>query len=292
MPRSPLRPLCLPELVASPQTRADYIEANPPKFGPSGSRPPSLNDTTSFPIPPSPTSLKSFDSHRTSGLTAASLASPVATASTRTSLSVHNLPWNGESGSKRTSALSGMLSKAGIGTESSSKGWTLSSITSGLAEAATDKKPRASWSSAFGPSKSWFGGATPSEAEKPSTQKQIKLSPSMIAATAAVETPKAARPYSYPFPATRSPRVGTGLQYYTEQNPAPSDVRVQIPDPVSQDPPPAVQPFTTPVAASHVISVSPITSVIPQERPLESIPTRSLTHDSNVPDIRVSSGDI
>lgn len=74
-----------------------------------------------------------------------------------------------------------------------------------------------------------------------------RLSPSMISASAS--TPSLSnRPVSSPYPSaidppirsstcsapdlSRTPRVGSGLRYYTEQNPAPAQARVQIPDPV------------------------------------------------------------
>lgn len=57
----------------------------------------------------------------------------------------------------------------------------------------------------------------------------------MVAAVAEMEAMRPLRPLSSPYPTgntTRSPRIGVGLQYYTEKNPAPPDIRKQLPDPI------------------------------------------------------------
>ncbi|KAF8525163.1 hypothetical protein BU17DRAFT_84087 [Hysterangium stoloniferum] len=298
MPKPPPRPLCLPELVANPQTRLNFIQANPPKHGPLSSRPSSFYDCASnSSVPPSPTSTNDANSHRTSAATSTSLMSPGLTASTRTSLSVHNLPWNGDA-SKRSSGISGLLSRASNG---EGKGWNLGNLTKRDVE---DKKPRASWSSAFSGTKSWFGHPAAAESREDSAlmpntsdQREIKLSPSMIAA-GATSPSHHSRPMSSPYPmgSPRTPRVGTGLQYYSERNPAPANIRVQIPGPIDDQtldqPPPA---HLTNAEASMAISVNakesspvPGVSVLASPDVIESSPP---TRDSNVPDIRVSFGE-
>ncbi|KAF8530970.1 hypothetical protein JB92DRAFT_2825375 [Gautieria morchelliformis] len=335
MPRPPPRPLCLPDLVSNPQTRADFVLANPPKYGPSSSRSSSYSDSPYARAPPSPTSTNA-DSHRTSGATLASLASPGTPTSSRTSLSVHNLPWNGDAPKSPTTG-SGLLSMSGNSSEG--KAWSLGSL-GGAGAQATRQKPRGSWSSAFVNTKSWFGGAVtaePAEASSStSSQKEIKLSPSMIAASASAQS-ISNRPLSSPYPSvsevpilsptcsvdtTRPPKVGTGLRYYSERNPAPMHVRIQIPDPIdiqSHDPshssPPLPRHASTPISTfsnseKELPLVPDVTVCVPSPTlhltalkdadmirgenpgPL-SPPLTPPVHEreNNVPDIRVSSGE-
>lgn len=209
---------------------------------------------------------------------------------------MHNLPSNGD-GSKRSSGISGLLSRASNG---EGKGWNLGDFTKRAVE---DKKPRASWSSAFSGTKSWFGHPAALESHedsalmsKPSIDREIKLSPSMIAANTTSPS-QHSRPMSSPYPigSPRTPRVGTGLQYYSERNPAPANIRVQIPGLIDEqiiDQPPLQ--FIN-AEASMAISVNakelplvPGVSVFassPSPGIIESSPP---TRDSNVPDIRVS----
>lgn len=175
MPRPPPRPLCLPELVSNPQTRADFVLANPPRYGPPSSRSSLFSDSPYPRAPSSPTSTNDADSHRASGATLFSLNSPVTPASSRTSLSVHNISWNGDS--SRSSVIGdGLLSMPGDSSEG--KTWNFGKLSLGGGTPAVGQKPRTSWSSAFVSTKSWFGSATtagPVEAiPSASSSKEIK----------------------------------------------------------------------------------------------------------------------
>lgn len=156
MPRIPPHPLCLPELLADPQTKADYIQANPPRYG--NSRPSSYAESS---IPPSPSSMYGFDSHRHSRTTSSGSPSPPSTASlasTHTSLSIHNGTTNGTAvNSKRSSNLSQSSDKdAG---NRSSRTWSIGNLTFGGNAALAVAKPRATWTNNF-KTKSWFGNVT------------------------------------------------------------------------------------------------------------------------------------
>ncbi|GJJ13895.1 hypothetical protein Clacol_008152 [Clathrus columnatus] len=238
MPRVPPRPLCLPELLSDPQTKADYIQANPSRYGPN-SRPASTSEEGC--IPPSPSSIYGSERNRHSQTTSFGLPSPPSTASltsTHTSLSIHNGITHGISSmvdSKRSSITSQSSNKE----KRSSRTWSISNITLGGDTITAVNKPRATWSNTF-KTRSWFGNAAAaSEAKQEnvrndsSHQVEIKLSPSMIAAVAEKQVSQYSRPVSSPYPlsnnATRSPRIGVGLKYYTEKNPAPPDIRKQIP---------------------------------------------------------------
>jgi len=247
MPRPPPRPLCLPELVSNPQTRADFVLANPPRYGPSSTRSSTYSDSSYARVPPSPTSTNDADSHRASGATFASLNFPATPASSRTSLSVHNLSWNGD-----TANSFGLGSEMPSTQENSSggKSWNFGRLSLGGATSVVSQKQRTSWSSAFVNTRSWFGNTAAAEPAKAiasaSSQREIKLSPSMIAASASTQSVSNRSVYSS-FPPTsdepillptrnvdtsRSPKVGTGLRYYTERDPAPEKARVQISDPI------------------------------------------------------------
>ena len=95
-----------------------------------------------------------------------------------------------------------------------------------------------------------------------------RLSPSMIAASASTQS-MSNRPISSPYPSTsdalivsptdsvittRPHKVGTGLRYYTEQNPAPTHARVQIPDATDI---PDHDPLQSPLLPSHPYSSAP-----------------------------------
>jgi hypothetical protein len=172
-----------------------------------------------------------------------------------------------------------------------------------------------------------------------------RLSPSMIAAS--TSSPSISnRPVSSPYPpanappqhsptgsapdtsASRPPRVGSGLRYYTERNPAPTQIRVQIPDPIDpQDhdrPPPPTHPHHDPIpnpSTPTLTTFSGPTKQLPavpdvtvramsppsldlaalkdagmgraeNKGPLSPPPTPPVhERDSNVPHIRVSSGE-
>ena len=170
MPRPP-RPLFLPDIVSSPKARAEYAQSHPPIHGPSSSPPPQDADRA----PPSPTSTSGFNSHRASDATLVSLNSPLTSASTRTSWSVHNTSWSSEPSKSRSAADGGLLPSVGNGGET--KSWGISLGLGGRETAG--KNPRTTWSNAFANTKSWF--AAPVEAkeasrltQKPSSQKEIK----------------------------------------------------------------------------------------------------------------------
>lgn len=177
MPRRPPRPLCLPELVSNPQTRADFVLANPPKYGSSSSHS-SLYTDSGYPrAPPSPTSTNDADSHRASGATLASLTSPVTAASSRTSLSVHNVSSHGDPANSIGIGDGRFPMRGTAGTSTEGKSWGLGRLSLGGVSVASQKS-RASWSTAFVTTKSWFGGSNSSESAEtgPSTssQKEIK----------------------------------------------------------------------------------------------------------------------
>lgn len=160
MPRVPPRPLCLPELLLDPQTKADFIQANPPRHGPN-SRPPSAFEEYS--LPPSPSSAHGPDYHRHSRATSPPPPSTASLTSNYTRLSLHHAE------STRTSVFS--LSSSDK-EKRSSKTWSIGDISFGDAIA----KPRATWSNTF-KTKSWFGGITAvNEAKqlKPHVQSEIK----------------------------------------------------------------------------------------------------------------------
>lgn len=157
----------------------------------------------------------------------------------------------------------------------------------------------------------------------------------MIAASVSAQS-MPNRPVSSPYPSSsdapvvsptgsvdatiRSPKVGTGLRYYTERNPAPVDARVQIPDPVedsdSSEFPrcpsdqligettstvstaeklPLVPDVTvrTPSPTLHEAALKDLDLLRGENTgPLSPPPTPPvLERESNVPRIRISSGD-
>lgn len=159
MPRIPPRPLCLPELLLDPQTKADYIQANPPRYG-TNSRPSSAFD--GYSLPPSPSSVNGPHYHEHSRATSPPPPSTASLTSAYTNLSLHHAE------STRTSIFSLSSDKD----KRSSKTWSLGDIAFGDAIA----KPRATWSNTF-KTKSWFGGvaaATEAKQGRPPVQSEIK----------------------------------------------------------------------------------------------------------------------
>lgn len=107
----------------------------------------------------------------------------------------------------------------------------------------------------------------------------------MIAAAAETEVTRLSRPLSSPYPVgntTRSPRIGVGLQYYTEKNPAPPDIRKQIPDPIGLS------------DSEHSPTIPTLTNPRPPDKSTTlSVPShlmQSLLSEKPFPGIRISYG--
>ena len=133
-----------------------------------------------------------------------------------------------------------------------------------------------------------------------------RLSPSMIAASASAQS-MSNRPISSPYPPTsdvptlflptfsvddtRSPKVGTGLQYYTERNPAPAQTRVQIPDTIElqdHDRPQSLPPFQHNVGTST--STFPFSNFTTPDKELPAVPDEAV-HEPSATLHRVAIGD-